>query len=78
MENITIQQIRTNPTNNKHLKTYKEERNQELSNTAEVSNNHYQGSISSVGKRAEIYIYTLFILTIVECPFRQVLIDGLG
>jgi len=35
MENTTIQQIHTTPTNNKDLRIYKEERNQELSNTAQ-------------------------------------------
>jgi len=34
MENTTIQQIHRAPTKNKHLKTYKEGRNQELSNIA--------------------------------------------
>jgi len=37
MENTIIQQIHTTPTNNKDLKTYKEEKNQELSNTAETT-----------------------------------------
>jgi len=37
MENTAIQQIHTTPTKNKHLRIYKEERNQELSYTAIVS-----------------------------------------
>jgi len=41
MENTPIQQIHTTPTNNKDLRIYKEERNQELSNTAMQSTDQH-------------------------------------
>jgi len=37
MENTTIQQIHRAPTKNKDLRIYKEEGNQELSNTAKTT-----------------------------------------